>query len=111
MTGLWLQEGSLPGRPSRSIQVKVSYAVDGALTLSPPSSVTVPFRTAVEADMARRSLVANVHPQQVMVQQEFTANDSILAVSVFQKSEGVASRLGGSVHSSGALRRHWRDFK
>ncbi|XP_034342248.1 uncharacterized protein LOC117695467 [Arvicanthis niloticus] len=43
-------------------------------------SVTVPFRTAVEADMARRSLVANAHRQQVMVQQEFTANDSILAV-------------------------------
>ncbi|XP_001074179.2 EKC/KEOPS complex subunit LAGE3-like [Rattus norvegicus] len=43
-------------------------------------SVTVPFRTAVEADMARRSLVANARRQQVMVQQEFTVNDSILAV-------------------------------
>lgn len=84
MTGLGLQEGSLyPGRPSRYIQAKVEYAVDGALTLSPPSSVTVPFRTAVEADMARRSLVANARRQQVMVQQEFTVNDRILAVSVF----------------------------
>lgn len=54
--------------------------------------------------MARRSLVANVRRQQVMVQQEFTVNDSILAVSVVQKSGGVASRLGGSVHSGGALR-------
>ncbi|XP_052027839.1 EKC/KEOPS complex subunit LAGE3-like [Apodemus sylvaticus] len=43
-------------------------------------SVTVPFRTAVEADMARRSLVANARRQQVMVQQEFTVNDRILAV-------------------------------
>ncbi|XP_028744298.1 EKC/KEOPS complex subunit LAGE3-like [Peromyscus leucopus] len=43
-------------------------------------SVTVPFRSAVEADMARRSLVSNSRRQQVMVQQELTVNDSILSV-------------------------------
>lgn len=74
------------------------------MTSPPPSSVTVPFRTAVEADMARRSLVANARRQQVMVQQEFTVNDSILAVSVSQKSEGMASGSGGSAHPGGALR-------
>lgn len=78
--------------------------MDGDLTLSPPSSVTVPFRSAVEADMARRSLVSNARRQQVIVLQEFTVNDSTLSVSVFQKSGvGVASGLGGSVHSRAAL--------
>lgn len=78
--------------------------VDGALTLSPPSSVTVPFRSAVEADMARRSLVSTAHRQQVMVQQEFTVNATVLSVSVFQKpGVGVASGLGGSVYSRGVL--------
>ncbi|XP_038172658.1 EKC/KEOPS complex subunit LAGE3-like [Arvicola amphibius] len=43
-------------------------------------SVTVPFRSAVEADMARRSLVANAQRQQVMVQQEFTVNATVLSV-------------------------------
>ncbi|XP_041496956.1 EKC/KEOPS complex subunit LAGE3-like [Microtus oregoni] len=43
-------------------------------------SVTVPFRSAVEADMARRSLVANARRQQVMVQQEFTVNTTVLSV-------------------------------
>ncbi|XP_003513940.1 EKC/KEOPS complex subunit LAGE3 [Cricetulus griseus] len=43
-------------------------------------SVTVPFRSAVEADMARRSLVSNARRQQVIVLQEFTVNDSTLSV-------------------------------
>ncbi|XP_057616539.1 EKC/KEOPS complex subunit Lage3-like [Chionomys nivalis] len=43
-------------------------------------SVTVPFRTAVEANIACRSLASNVQQQQVMVQQEFTVNDSTLTV-------------------------------
>lgn len=38
--------------------------------------------------MARRSLVANARRQQGMVQQEFTVNDSILAVSVLQVWRG-----------------------
>lgn len=54
--------------------------------------------------MARRSLVASTRRQQVMVQQEFTVNDSILTVSVFQNSGvGVALGLGGSVHSRSTL--------
>ncbi|XP_063136328.1 cancer/testis antigen 2 isoform X1 [Rattus norvegicus] len=43
-------------------------------------SVTVPFRTAVEANIACRTLASNVQHQQVMVQQEFTVNDTILTV-------------------------------
>ncbi|XP_055462739.1 EKC/KEOPS complex subunit LAGE3-like [Psammomys obesus] len=43
-------------------------------------SVTVPFRSAVEADMARRSLVSNARHQQVVLPQEYTVNDSVLAV-------------------------------
>ncbi|XP_021045205.1 EKC/KEOPS complex subunit LAGE3-like [Mus pahari] len=43
-------------------------------------SVRVPFSSAVEADMARRSLVANAQRQLLMVPQEYTVNDSILAV-------------------------------
>ncbi|CAH6780161.1 EKC/KEOPS complex subunit LAGE3 [Phodopus roborovskii] len=43
-------------------------------------SVTVPFRTAVEANIACRSLASNVQQQQVMVQQEFTVNDTTLTV-------------------------------
>ncbi|XP_059106852.1 EKC/KEOPS complex subunit LAGE3-like isoform X1 [Peromyscus eremicus] len=43
-------------------------------------SVTVPFRTAVEANIACRSLASNVQHQQVMVQQEFTVNDTTLTV-------------------------------
>ncbi|XP_052027843.1 EKC/KEOPS complex subunit LAGE3-like [Apodemus sylvaticus] len=43
-------------------------------------SVRVPFSSAVEAAMARRSLVANAQRQLLMVPQEFTVNDSILAV-------------------------------
>ncbi|KAH0502460.1 EKC/KEOPS complex subunit Lage3-like [Microtus ochrogaster] len=43
-------------------------------------SVTVPFRTAVEANIACRSLASNVQQQQVMVQHEFTVNDSTLTV-------------------------------
>lgn len=70
----------------KCIQAEENEVVDGTLTLSPPSSVTVPFRSAVEADMARRSLVSNSRRQQVMVQQELTVNDSILSVSVFLKS-------------------------
>lgn len=54
--------------------------------------------------MARRSLVASARRQQVMVQQEFTVNDSILTVSVFQNSGvGVDLGLGGSVHSRSTL--------
>ena len=52
------------------------------LTITPFSSVTVPFRTAVEANIACRTLASNVQHQQVMVQQEFTVNDTILTVSV-----------------------------
>ncbi|XP_005370731.1 EKC/KEOPS complex subunit LAGE3-like [Microtus ochrogaster] len=43
-------------------------------------SVTVPFRSAVEADMARRSLVSTARRQQMMVQQEFTVNATVLSV-------------------------------
>ncbi|XP_021044407.1 uncharacterized protein LOC110314328 [Mus pahari] len=43
-------------------------------------SVTVPFRTALEANIACRTLASNVQHQQVMVQQEFTVNDTILTV-------------------------------
>uniref|UniRef100_A0A8C6GFY4 L antigen family member 3 n=1 Tax=Mus spicilegus TaxID=10103 RepID=A0A8C6GFY4_MUSSI len=43
-------------------------------------SVTVPFRTAVEANIACRTLASNIQQQQVMVQQEFTVNDTILTV-------------------------------
>ncbi|OBS56980.1 hypothetical protein A6R68_11895, partial [Neotoma lepida] len=43
-------------------------------------SVTVPFRTAVEANIACRSLASNIQHQQVMVQQEFTVNDTTLTV-------------------------------
>lgn len=58
--------------------------------------------------MARRSLVANAQRQLLMVPQEFTVNDSILAVSVFQKSGlGVASGLGGNVHCRGLLVETW----
>ena len=68
----------------------------------------VPFSSAVEADMARRSLVANTQHQLLMVPQEYTVNDSILAVSVFQNSGvGVASGLGGSVHCRGLLVEMW----
>ncbi|CAO2621770.1 EKC/KEOPS complex subunit Lage3 [Lemmus lemmus] len=43
-------------------------------------SVTVPFRTSVEANIACRSLASNIQQQQVMIQQEFTVNDSTLIV-------------------------------
>ncbi|XP_034342336.1 uncharacterized protein LOC117695545 [Arvicanthis niloticus] len=43
-------------------------------------SVTVPFLTAVEANIACRTLASNVQHQQMMVQQEFTVNDTILTV-------------------------------
>ncbi|XP_038173441.1 EKC/KEOPS complex subunit LAGE3-like [Arvicola amphibius] len=43
-------------------------------------SVRVPFRSAVEADMARRILVANAQRQLLMVPQEYTVNDSTLVV-------------------------------
>ncbi|XP_021484931.1 EKC/KEOPS complex subunit LAGE3-like [Meriones unguiculatus] len=43
-------------------------------------SVTVPFRTPVEANIACRSLASNVQYQQMMVQQEFTVNDTTLTV-------------------------------
>ncbi|XP_008827838.1 EKC/KEOPS complex subunit LAGE3-like [Nannospalax galili] len=43
-------------------------------------SVAVPFRSPVEADMARRSLIANAQRQQVTIQPEFTVNDSTLTV-------------------------------
>lgn len=59
--------------------------MSNSLTISPSSSVTVPFRTAVEANMACRSLASNVQQQQLMVQQEFTVNDSTLIVSVLQE--------------------------
>uniref|UniRef100_A0A8C8U922 Uncharacterized protein n=1 Tax=Peromyscus maniculatus bairdii TaxID=230844 RepID=A0A8C8U922_PERMB len=49
-------------------------------------SVRMPFPYAVEADMARRSLVTNAQHQLLMVPQEYTVNDTILAASVFQKS-------------------------
>ncbi|CAO2622094.1 EKC/KEOPS complex subunit LAGE3 [Lemmus lemmus] len=58
--------------------------VDDTLTIVPSSSVGVPFRSAVEADMARRSLVANAQPQ-LQVPQEYTVNGSTLFVSVFPK--------------------------
>lgn len=59
--------------------------MNNTLTISPSSSVTVPFRTAVEANIACRSLASNVQQQQLMVQQEFTVNDSTLTVSVLQE--------------------------
>ncbi|XP_041492837.1 EKC/KEOPS complex subunit LAGE3-like [Microtus oregoni] len=43
-------------------------------------TVRVPFRSAVEAGMARRSLVANAQRQLLMVPQEYTVNDSTLVV-------------------------------
>ncbi|XP_005086676.1 EKC/KEOPS complex subunit LAGE3-like [Mesocricetus auratus] len=43
-------------------------------------SVTVPFRTSLEANIACRSLASHVQQQQVMVQQEFTVNDTTLTV-------------------------------
>ncbi|CAO2622076.1 hypothetical protein LEMLEM_LOCUS17394, partial [Lemmus lemmus] len=50
-------------------------------------SVTVPFRSVVEADMARRSLVSSSSGQQVMwVPRECTVNATVLSVSVFQKT-------------------------
>lgn len=55
------------------------------LTITPFSSVTVPFLTAVEANIACRTLASNVQHQQMMVQQEFTVNDTILTVSVLQE--------------------------
>lgn len=59
--------------------------MNNTLTMSPSSSVTVPFRTAVEANIACRSLASNVQQQQLMVQQEFTVNDSTLTVSVLHE--------------------------
>ncbi|XP_050997887.1 EKC/KEOPS complex subunit LAGE3-like [Acomys russatus] len=43
-------------------------------------SVTVPFRTALEANIACASLASSVQYQQVMIQQEFTVEDNILTV-------------------------------
>nr|XP_044995860.1 EKC/KEOPS complex subunit LAGE3-like [Jaculus jaculus] len=43
-------------------------------------SVTVPFRSPLEAQAARRSLISNARRQQMMVQQEFTVDNSTLSV-------------------------------
>nr|XP_044995913.1 cancer/testis antigen 1-like [Jaculus jaculus] len=42
-------------------------------------SVTVPFRSPLEAHMARTSLISNAQLQQMMVQQEFTVDNSTLS--------------------------------
>ncbi|CAO2622092.1 EKC/KEOPS complex subunit LAGE3 [Lemmus lemmus] len=55
---------------------------DAATTASLPLefSIRVPFRSAVEADMARRSLVTIAQRYILMVPEEYTVNDSTLFV-------------------------------
>ncbi|CAO2622080.1 EKC/KEOPS complex subunit LAGE3 [Lemmus lemmus] len=67
-------QDELPPLPSGS-------SGDAATTASQPLefSVRVPFRSALEADMARRSLVANAQPQ-LQVPQEYTVNGSTVFV-------------------------------
>ncbi|CAO2622114.1 EKC/KEOPS complex subunit LAGE3 [Lemmus lemmus] len=67
-------QDELPPLPSGS-------SGDAATTASQPLefSVRVPFRSAVEADRARRSLVANAQ-RQLQVPQEYTVNGSTLFV-------------------------------
>uniref|UniRef100_A0A8C3YAG3 L antigen family member 3 n=1 Tax=Catagonus wagneri TaxID=51154 RepID=A0A8C3YAG3_9CETA len=47
---------------------------------SSPSTLTVPFRSPLEADMARRSLIPNAQRQQHVIQKEFTVTGSALAI-------------------------------
>ncbi|CAO2622084.1 hypothetical protein LEMLEM_LOCUS17398 [Lemmus lemmus] len=92
------------GGEESEVKKEISKAQDRVIMETPPSSsVRVPFMSAVEADMARRSLVANAQ-HQLLVPQEYTVNGSTLFVSVFPKpGVGVASGLRGSVCSRGVL--------
>ena len=47
-----------------------------------PSTLRVPFQSALEADMARRSLFPDAQRHQGLIRKEFAVNGSDLLVSV-----------------------------
>ncbi|XP_023581198.1 EKC/KEOPS complex subunit LAGE3, partial [Trichechus manatus latirostris] len=51
-----------------------------ARIVSSPSTLTVPFRSPLEAEIARGSLAPDAEPHGGVVHKEFTLNGSVLAV-------------------------------
>lgn len=66
--------------------------------MRPPSTLTVPFRSPLEADMARRSLAPHAQRHGGVVHKELAVNGSALAVSVLEEDAG---RGGGGLAGGG----------
>lgn len=63
--------------------------------MRPPSTLTVPFRSPLEADMARRSLAPHAQRHGGVVHKELAVNGSALAVSVLEEDAGRGGGGGG----------------
>ncbi|XP_012890763.1 PREDICTED: EKC/KEOPS complex subunit LAGE3-like [Dipodomys ordii] len=86
-----------PPAPAASGDAATSFLRPGSRLLE--FSLTVPFGSPLEADMARRCLVTYAQRQQEMVHKELTVTGSVLTVSVLGEA-GVGWRgvVGGSLH-------------
>ncbi|XP_042523449.1 cancer/testis antigen 1-like [Dipodomys spectabilis] len=73
-----------PPAPAASGDAATSFLRPGSRLLE--FSLTVPFGSPLEADMARRSLVTYAQRQQEMVHKELTVTGSVLTVSVLAEA-------------------------
>uniref|UniRef100_U3KNA4 L antigen family member 3 n=1 Tax=Oryctolagus cuniculus TaxID=9986 RepID=U3KNA4_RABIT len=66
--------------PVRRLEAQANSVVDCALTVRSPRTLTVPFRSPLEAEMARRSLDPAARRHQGVILEEFAVKGSDLTV-------------------------------